>query len=340
MWIPLLLAESSPILRWLIHSKLLNSSLKSTEMIELSKIRYEDSLIKNLLKIQRKDGSWSLNNADTRLENRLYQTSAMLWRLAFYGFTREEQFVQNAAEFIFSQQKTDGSWNYSINDPEDPNQYDWVPLRTAFPLRALASIGYATDKRSLMAYQRLLSHQLEDGGFPTGQRKNKLVLPAGYRRIPHSKFACRTNTILSLECFAFHPEYKYMEIMKRGLDLVLSRETFDRNPLGLEVARRIGVHPVNGFFTYYAKHDLAVILNLAWRLGANKSDERIQNIVIFLKKVKTSYGIWEYKNHPHISRWITYDLLFSLKQLDQETHWISLEPHTPFKMYNHPPKRF
>ncbi len=257
-------------------------------MIELSKLRYEDPLIKDLIKSQQKDGSW----------------------------------------------------NYKINDPNNPNQYDWVPLRTAFPLRALASMGYNTDQRSLKAYQWLLSHQLEDGGFPTGQRKKQLVLPAGYRRIPHSKFACRTYTILSLECFASHPEYRSMPIMKRGLDLVLSRETFDRYPLGLEVARRIGVHPKSGFFTYYAKHDLAVILSLAWKLGANKSNERIKNIINFLLEQKTSYGIWEYMEHHHVSRWITYDLLFSLKKIDQETDWVSLEPQTPFRMYNHPPKRF
>jgi prenyltransferase beta subunit len=338
MWIPLLLAEPSPIFRWLVHTHLLKTDSNHLEVRELVDIRVQDPLLTSLLQVQNKNGSWTHGVTGLQYRDPIYATAAVLNRLAFYGFSKGDTFIDTAVEFLINKQETDGTWNTGTKNLKEPDRYDWVPLITAIPLRALAAVGYAEDSRLKAAYSWLKSCQLDDGGFPTGNRHGKTVLPAGYRRIPHSKFACRTNTTFSLSCFALHPNYKSQKIMKAGMDLLLSRVSFDRQPLGYEVARQIGIEKTQGFFTYFAKFDLSVILQLASQLGVSIEDSRIHSVIEFLQKCQTRYKLWTYLPIPHISRWVTYDLLKSLTIIDQNKNWISIEPITPFKLYNPPTK--
>jgi hypothetical protein len=50
--------------------------------------------------------------------------------------------------------------------------------------------------------------------------------------------------------------------------LLLQRETRDEWALGTEVARLRGLDAPAGFFTFYARFDLAFVLELAGRAGA------------------------------------------------------------------------
>lgn len=208
-----------------------------------------------------------------------------------------------------------------------------IPLQTALPLYALALCGYATDPRAERAYAWLLEQRLDDGAWPTGIAAGNYGRVAGYRRLAHSRWGCRSNTTAALCCLAHHPQRRSSPEARRALDLLLGRETRERHALGFEVARMIGVEPARGFLTYFARFDLALVLDLCWRIGAGQDDERVADLVGFVRDQQGPYGLWTYQPRPQASRWVTFDLLRSLSRFDEAGDWLSLEPRTPFQPY-------
>jgi hypothetical protein len=338
-WVPLLLASPSPCLRKLVLQDLLHTK-ESKEVTHLTQLCDEDPLVTQLVHIQNENGSWG--KADTvglTLSSPILNTSQALTRLGYLGFDFNYPTVKKGAEYLFSQQREDGSWG-PPNDPEIENEYVITPLQTALPLRGLAFCGYSTDKRAEKAYTWLLQHTLPDGAWPTRVTKDgSYGYRAGYRAMPHSRFGCRSNTTGVLHCLALHPDYRHENPAHRALDLLLARETQDAHVLGFEVARTIGVEPARGFLTYFARFDLGLILELCWRIEATLEDERVYAIVKFVQSLQNQYELWEYTN-PQASRWVTFDLLRSLSHLDEKGDWISLEPRTPFEGYPRIQKRY
>jgi hypothetical protein len=215
-----------------------------------------------------------------------------------------------------------------------------VPLQTAIPLRALATCGYATDARSESAYAWLLAQRLSDGAWPTGIASGNYGYVAGYRRLAHSRWGCRSNTTGSLVCLSLHPARRTDSEARRALDLLLGRETRERQPLGYEVARLIGAEPVRGFLTFFARYDLALVIDLCWRVGATLEDARVAELVEWLVELQGPYGLWQYEARPQAARWVTFDLLRSLSRLDESGEWLSAEPRTPFQAYPTRDRRF
>ena len=85
---------------------------------------------------------------------------------------------------------------------------------------------------------------------------------------------------------------------------------------------------------------MALILDLCWRVGADLGDERVAELVDYIKQAQGPYGLWDCIPRPEASRWVTFDLLRSLSHIDKATDWLSLEPRTPFTAYPRRPKRF
>ena len=123
---------------------------------------------------------------------------------------------------------------------------------------------------------------------------------------------------------------------RRALDLLLGRETRERQPLGFEIARTVGAEPVRGFLTFYARFDLALILDLCWRIGASLEDDRVAELAEHIWGLCGAYGLWEYAPRPQASRWISFDLYRSLSKLGVSGDWLSTEPRTPFQPYPYP----
>jgi hypothetical protein len=212
-------------------------------------------------------------------------------------------------------------------------------------LRGLAACGYASDHRCEKAYDWLMAQRLADGAWPTGIAGGGVYgYVAGYRRLAHSRWGCRSNTTGVLACLALHPVRRGSPEARRALDLLLGRETRERQALGFEAARLVGAERARGFITFFARFDLAFILQLCCQVGATVEDERVAGIVDFVAKSQGSYGLWEYQHYPQASRWVTFDLLRSLRMLDENSQtdsgWLSLEPRTPFQPYPKKPKRF
>jgi hypothetical protein len=305
-----------------------------------------DPLVSRLLNRQEADGSWNTTVLAGNIPGgKLQVTAQVLTRLGYLGFKPDHPAVARGAAYLFSQQHADGSWAkvnilQETSKGHDRSFYDRMPLQTAIPLRGLAACGFATDVRAEKAYEWLLAQRLEDGAWPTGFINGNYGYVAGYRRLPHSRWGCRSNTTGALVCLALHPERRTSDVARRALDLLIGRETREAQNIGFEVARIIGAEPVSGWITFFARFDLAFILELCWRMGASADDERIADLVAYLRQLQNDYGFWEYANRPQASRWVTFDLLRSLSRLDTETAWVTLEPRTPFRSYPSHQRRF
>jgi len=342
-WAPLLLTDPSPCLRLLVLSELLECRDDDIEIKELEKIKGRDFLVSGLLEKQAGDGSWGQDSINGHAPGGVIQiTSQVLTRLGYMGFGPDHSAVRRGVDFLFSKQQNDGSWPLICDsiDGAERGVYDMIPLQTALPLLGLAYCGYSREPGAEKAYDWLLAQRLEDGAWPTGLAQGNYGFVAGYRRMPHSRWGCRSNTTAVLTCLSLHSKRCKGLEARRALDLLLSRETRERQYLGFEVSRIIGVEPSNGFFTFFARFDLALILNLCWRVGVSLEDSRAANIVQFLKEAQGPYGLWEYLPKPQASRWMSFDILRSLNKLSGETDWLSMEPRTPFHSYSKPRKRY
>jgi hypothetical protein len=335
-WVALLLADPSPCLRMLVLRCLFGRAEDDSEMRELAALREGDPLLRDLLAQQAADGSWpGGDGAGLGLGGSLLATSRALARLGYLGFDREYPPAQRGAEYLFSLQRADGSWPLpgGREEGEEHKGYSMMPLQTAFPLRGLAACGYAMDPRAERAYEWLLAQRLPDGAWPTGIASGVYGYVGGYRRLAHSRWGCRSNTTGALICLALHPERRRAPEAQRALDLLLGRETREKHTLGFEVARLIGAEPARGFITYFARFDLALVLDLCWRAGATRADERVAELADYVLSLQGPYGLWDYAARPQASRWVTFDLLRSLSQLGEAGDWLSLEPRTPFRAY-------
>jgi len=345
-WAPLLLADPSPSLRLLVLRDLLNRLEDDGEVLELKQLQKEDPLILKFLALQDEDGSWRGGEGGGAILGDVRLTAQALMGLGYLGLGCEHPAVNRGAEFVFAQQQDDGSWPLvtqgALLDGARLSdiKYHMIPVQTALPLLGLAWAGYATDPRAERAYDWLLEEQLPQGGWPSGRHHEKYIFAAGYRRLAHSKFGCRTNTTAAVSALALHPKRRKSEAARRGLDLLLAHEHRQAHALGFEVARIIGAERPRGGFTYFKQYDVAQMLDLSWRIGASLEDGRVASNVKFVKELQGPYGLWEYQRYPEVSRWVTFDLLRSLSRLDEETDWLSMEPRTPFQPYSKKPRRF
>jgi hypothetical protein len=106
------------------------------------------------------------------------------------------------------------------------------------------------------------------------------------------------------------------------------------------IARIVGLEKSIGQITYMAKFDIAYILDLCRRVGATQEDDRISDLIEFVKNEQGKYGLWENPRYPLVTRWLTFDLLRTLTKIEKNKEWISFEPKTPFKAYFEKTTRF
>lgn len=349
-WAPLLLADPSPCLRYLALRDLFAPPPDDPELAELAEMRLSDPLAVDLLALQNTDGSWKPNvlAAGRAGDGGVLPTGFALARLGYLGFDASHPAVARGAEYLFAQQLADSSFPLTriaqeldgASDQPKEERYSMIPLQTALPLRGLAACGYATDPRAERAYEWLLAQRLEDGAFPTGIAAGVYGRVAGYRRLAHSRWGCRSNTTGALICLALHPERRKSPAARRALDLLLGRETREASFLGVEVARLTGAELPHGFFTFFARFDLALLLDLCGRIGASAEDPRVADLLAFVRTLQGECGLWEYPARPQVTRWLTLDLMRSISRLDANTDWLSLEPRTPFRAYGRRQRRF
>ncbi|MEQ7124300.1 hypothetical protein ABN034_07215 [Actinopolymorpha sp. B11F2] len=317
----LLLCDPSPALRYRVLTELMDVPADDPEVTDLARLRAAT--------LELSVGA----SADPKA------LAFALCRWAYHGIGRDHPAVAALAERLFALQDGDGSWPLRLfRRGRSEGVYSMAPLQVALPLRGLAAAGYATDPRAQRAYDWLLGHQLDDGAWPMGEAHGQPGFIAGYRKLPGSR-GCRTTTQGALACLVLHDELAHAPRTRRALDLLLQRESRDEWALGTEVARLTGREPPSGFVTYYARFDPALVLDIAARAGAALDDARIAGLVEFLEQRRGPFGLWEHPHHPDLSRWLTFDLLRSLRQL-RPGDWSGVAPRVPFRAYPHRRHRY
>ena len=343
-WVPLLLADKSPCLRYLVLTELLGRDIEDNEAQELAALRNEDPLVTTLVSLQKERGNWKdLDQAGYTIGGSVRATAAALLRLGYLGFGSDHSAVKRGAEYIFSKQKKDGSWPLPerVSDFEfDRGPYTMTPVQTSIPLLGLVMCGYGEDPRSESAFDWLINKRNDDGTWPAGKVHEVYVRIAGYRKLPHSQWGCRTNTTQSLLCFAYHPKRRNSTEARQALDHLLGRETRDRNNLGFNVARFVGVEPHRGGLTYHAKFDPALILDICSKVGTSRSDPRVSDLIDWIVAQQGEYGLWEYLPQPVVSRWVSFDIVRSLSRVDDTADWVSTKKRKHFVAYPRKKKRF
>jgi len=269
-------------------------------------------------------------------------TAQALARLGYLGFGPDYPAVQRGVRYLLRFQREDGSWPLTqfSSDGEGEGNYQVISLQTSLPLRGLTACGYTESPMIEKAYEWLIKQKLEDGAWPTGIAHGNYGGVAGYRRLAHSRWGCRANTMGALTCLALHPQWRHSPEARQALDLLLACEIKERYHLGFEVARLIGAEESRGFLTFYARLDIAQILGLCRRIGASLEDPRVAELVNAVKELQGPYGLWEYRPKPQAGRWVTFDILRSLSRLSGDTDWLATEPPTPFCIYPRRKRRY
>jgi hypothetical protein len=317
-----LLADPSPALRRRVLTELLDVPDDDDEVSDLTTRLASYGPIAELLAVESQG---------------LRDLSFQLCRLAYLGLTREHARVEELAERLLARQQDDGAFPLEAFVGRE-SVYDMIPLQNSLPLRGLAAVGYAGDPRVERGYEWLLGQRLDDGAWPMGEAAGQRGYIAGYRRLPGSP-GCRANTTGALAALALHPEHAGSDAARSALDLLLQRETRDESTIGWEVARLVGVEAPAGFVTFYARFDVAFILELATRCGASAEDPRVTSLVEFLLERHSENGVWEHPVHPELGRWLTFDLLLSLRRL-AGGDWVGLAMQVPFRAYGKTPRRY
>jgi hypothetical protein len=318
------------------------------ERAELERIVETDPLVVGLVNSQNEDGSWNARDIGSAwgAGGNIIATGYALTRLGYLGFDVSFLPVRRGIKYLETKQLSDGSWQLTRGNTDsdcsasEGSGYEMIPLQTALPLRGLAAVGAAEEIFCEKAYEWLLNQRLGDGAWPTGLASGVHGYVAGYRRLAHSRWGCRSNTTGALICFALHPKRRTSEPARRALDLILGRETYESGLLGFDTARLVGAEPVFGFITYYREYDLAQILGLCWQVGISAEDERVKIILDNVLEKKNAYGLWAYPAHPQAARWISYEITRSVQRITRLGGWLGNEPRTPFQTYPKQRRRF
>ena len=266
----LLLSDPSPCLRFRVLTELIGLPQNDAEVREVRAQRRKDPL---LISLEGAPGRFTVKSAITDLR-----------KLAILGIDKRSKVVKERAEYLFSKQRKDGSWPISFGGTDNTGErkgYSMIPLQTALPLIGLSVCGYAEDTRVEAGYEWLESKRLDDGAWPTGLSSGVFGGVAGYRRLPHSRWGCRSNTTGALMALSNHPGRRAGEAARKAVDHLLAREMFEASDLGFETARRIGAEKTRGFFTFFARSDPGVLLELALKAGFSQSEPRIEKLIHF-----------------------------------------------------------
>ncbi|MBY9016134.1 MAG: hypothetical protein KGD68_10615 [Candidatus Lokiarchaeota archaeon] len=175
---------------------------------------------------QQEDGYWRYSAWKTKLDEpenyNLLETYRQLGFLVEkYGFTKKQEAIKNAAEYIFSCQTDEGDIRGFYGTQYSPNY-------TAAITELLIKAGYGNDHRIKRILEWLLSMRQEDGGWAIPMRTNN----AKYLDVVSSPITFESNrkksfshmvTGIVLRAFAAHSKYRNNEAVKVAGELLASR---------------------------------------------------------------------------------------------------------------------
>jgi hypothetical protein len=196
------LLQGDPWVRYRTLVDILNNDKNSKEVIAARRAVVSHGLIKKILGKRNKDGYWGTPIDIRTWWPRKDTTFWMLGMLADFGFTKDDQGITRACEYVFGIQTDSGGFGWT----PPSKAYE---CHTAVLAEALARLGYLGDPRLQNAYDWLISRQRLDGGFwckDTGQ-------PGSSRE---SEPSCALATMFVLGALAQDPGFRGSKVARKG----------------------------------------------------------------------------------------------------------------------------
>ena len=161
-WTPLLLADPSPSLRLLVLRDLLERPDSDPEIQELKELQETDPFVSQFLALQNEDGSFRGGEGGGGVLGAIRLTAQALVGLGYFGLGPEHPAIRRGAEYLFSQQQSDGSFPLISQGAlldggmlDEDVKYHMIPLQTALPLLGLAWAGCSAGRPTIRGPRRL-----------------------------------------------------------------------------------------------------------------------------------------------------------------------------------------
>ena len=242
---------------------------------------------------QQEDGSWRYSAWKAKLnEPENYNLLETYRQLGFlvekYGFTKDHNTINKAAEYIFSCQTDEGDIRGFFGTQYSPNY-------TAAVTELLIKTGYGDDPRTTKILEWLLSMRQEDGGWAIAMRTNN----AKYLDVVKNPIAFEPNrkkpfshmvTGIVLRAFAAHDKYSTNEEVKVVGDLLASRFF---TPDKYADRRSVDYWTKVSFPFWWT--DVVSSLDSLSSLGFATSHPQIKLALEILKDNQSESGMWDLK---------------------------------------------
>lgn len=309
--VPPLLNMENDALNYFTKRDLLVQDLESIEIL------WNSSPAKKIINKQQEDGSWKYSGGqkDIRSEENYNQleTFRILGELVEkFGFNRDHDSIEKAAQFLFQFQTGEGDFRGIYG-------HQYATTYSPAIMELLIKAGYEKDTHILKGFNWLLSIRQDDGGwaipFRTVGKNIKEALNSPHPIEPDkTKPFSHLVTAMVLRAFAAHPEYRKSGEARKAGSLVISR--FFKNDKYADRKDKSYWERV-GFPFWFT--DIITALDSLYYLGFTAENEQIKKALDFLKEKQNDDG--------------TFDLKITRGRDKDLPYWICLAVCRLFKRY-------
>lgn len=246
-----------------------------------------------ILRKQLPDGSWPRpgEKKHPAVNYGLIETWRQLrFLVQKFGLTRQHPQVEQAAEFVFSCQSTQGDLRGILAD-------QYATYYTGAILSLLVQAGYADDPRLEQGLQWLLSMRQDDGGWTIPLLTHKLDRVTIYLLTSQHAEPLEPDrsqpfshhwTGMVLRVFAAHPRYQHSEAAWKAGELLKSR-FFQPDSY---TSYRSASYWLRFEFPFWWNNLLTALDTLSW-IGFTRDDEQIQRGLHWFLDHQEASGLWK-----------------------------------------------
>ncbi len=277
-----LLERENPSIRYRTMKEIQNRPSTDKKMIETQKSILQAFNVKKIKKAMHPEGYWTIKKHDGRIigagvEYATFNTTHyVLGYLAELGLTREEPWVELAADRYLSLQASDEEfWNY-------------LSCLLGLTLRTFAKLGFGEDPRLLKRLVLLESQIRYDNGYlcdlHEGKRKRGQLVKSCYR-----------GSVKALFGLSEFPQVWHKPFVKDLVNYFLKREVLFKTTNKKKLVRK-DANLIFFPFTYYA--GLINVLYPLCKMGYD-SDKRVKRAWEILEKHRTEEKKYILDSSPH-----------------------------------------
>ena len=285
--LPKLLSTENKAIIYFIKRDILEEEVKAFEKL------WKLPIPLKIFDKQQENGSWKYPSGkkDIRTQEN-YDQLETYRQIGFliekYGFNRQHQAIQKAAEFLLSFQTEEGDFRGIYGNQYSPNY-------TAGIMELLIKAGYDKNTCIEKGFEWLLSVRQDDGGWAVPIRTNN----AKWSEVMDSKEILQPNkkkpfshmiTGVVLRAFAAHPKYRNLEEAKLAGELLASRFFKpDKYP-----DRKAVDYWFRVSFPFWFT-DVVSSLDTLYYLGLPSSHPQIEMTLNTLRDRQLENGLWNLK---------------------------------------------